>query len=1204
MKFLKIFCFEFIYQLRSISIWLYFVAVLSFAFLVVTENYSYDAREGYFLLNAPIVIAIVAVLSVVHWLLIGASVAGNAATRDVQTRMHSLIYTTPTSKAEYLGGRFFAAFALNLLTMLAIPLGILFSFYFSGIEAEILGPFRLVSYLTAFFYITVPNVFTATAIQFSVAALSRRIMGSYLGGVILFLSAYLCWMLLQNTGELQNLLDPMSFTPIMNHLNDWSPLERNTRLFVLEGSFLANRLLWLGISLGILTFTYFRFQLVLPETSRKQKPVKQLKSAITAQENLKWGTETTLPQVKGIYGFDTHLYQLYFLTRKAFIQIAKSGVGLPLLAVLALMMGMAAPGDGNLKARGVPFIPRTDQVLHYLTAPLTEPKFFWIIIALLTIYYAGELVWQERETRINEISNAAPVSEWVLFLSRFLGLSFVLVVWLVFVMMAGIVVQASIGGTTIEIGLYLSILFGLQLIDCLLFALLALFIHVLINQKFVGHLVALLVYGFIVFAAKLGVEHKLLIFGASPNWSYTDMVGFGNSLAPWLWFKWYWVVWAILLAVMAKLLWVRSREISLVSRVHLARRRFTLSTVLVAAISVGGIILLGSFILYNTHVVNDYTTASDAMEKRAMYEQRYGQYKNRPQPQLKRTSLNVEIYPKEQKVEIRSTYHLLNNSIVSIDSIYLSTAEGVQTNDIAFDRTARQILVDEKLGYRIYALAEPLHPGDSLQLSFEVRHTALGFTSNGADASVMSNGTNFKNYEWLPAIGYQPYRELSEVGQRKAYKLQARPEIPSLYDINARKDFPFRERISFEAIVGTDKGQIAVAPGLLRRTWTKGRRRYFHYVTDAPIRNEYTIFSANYAVYERQWKDTAIQIYHDPGQTHNLESMTRSIQASLDYYTQQFGPYPYKQIRFVSYPGYTINNHSTPATITTEEGFFLLNPKEDSRGFDFVTAVIAHEMAHQWWGGQLSPAQVEGAGLLSESLAWYSAMGVLEDKYGSEHLKKLLSFLREENENPRTRAALPLLQANDWYQYYRKGPFALYALSQYIGRNRVNGALRQLLANHQSGNSPRPTSLDLYRELQTVTPDSLQYVLQDLFKTNTFWELETEAATAKPIKGDKWQLTISLQANKLVVDSIGIETKLPMKDWVEIGVFAPAEQGKEIGKQLYLQKHLIKSGKQTIVVILQDRPATVGFDPNYLLIDWNVKDNYKGVMLKYTPETK
>lgn len=1198
MKFRRIFALEFSYQARRVAIWLYFAVLLGIAFLVVIGNFLPDARDGYFILNSPIVIAAVMAICSVKWLVIGASVAGDAAARDTQTRMYSLTFTAPASKAVYLAARFLAAFAINIVILLSIPAGILVAMQFSGVEGDLLGPFRVAAYLSPFIFLALPNVFFATAIQFSLATLSRRAMASYLGGAALFAASYIIWPLLPDAGKWGNLLDPMSFGPVLDHLsNDWSPLEKSTRLLLLEGSFLTNRLLWLCISLGILAFTYFRFQFVVP--GQIQNAGTDSEPALEAREKLNWGAGKALPKSRGTYGFATQLIQLRLITSKAFLQLAKSKAGIPLLAVLALLLGATIPG--NLKGRGEPLLPRTDFLLDLLTAPLTEPATFWIIIALLTIFYAGELVWRERETGLSEIANAAPVPEWVLLLGRFLALSLVLVVWLAFLMITGIVAQSAIGGSYPEIGLYLETLFGLQLVDCLLFVLLALFVHVLVNQKVVGHLVAFLAYGFIVFAANLGIEHRLLIFTSSPGWIYTDMAGYGSTLGPWLWFKCYWVAWALLLAVIVRLFWIRSRDGGLASRLHLARRRFTRSTAMVTAVAVGSILLFGSFIFYNTNVLHEYKSASEIKEQRATYEKLYRRYLNAPQPLLTGVNLQVEIYPKQRSVEIAGIYCLVNNNKVAIDSVHLATGAGVETSAIHFDQPAKEVLVDEENDHRIFVLTKSLRPGDSLRLTYQVKYKAQGFSNHGTETQVLDNGTSFRNIERLPAIGYQPYRELDEAGARKAYGLSPRPATPSLYNIEAREYAIFPEQISFEAVVGTDPDQKVVAPGTLRQSWTKNGRRYFHYVTDAPIRNEYSFFSANYAVHEGKWTPTpapgqevSIQVYNPQGLPENAERMLRSARASLDYYSKQFGAYPYRQLRFVAHPSYSFGNHAAPINITTEEGFFLLNPKADPRGFDLVTAVVAHEVAHQWWGNMLRQASIEGAGLLTESLAWYSAMGVLEDEYGSEHLQKLLGFLREENETPRTRAALPLLQANDWYQNYRKGPLALYGLSQYIGRDRVNGALRALLEKHRPGTQPRPTSLDLYRELKTVTPDSLQTLLHDLFEANTFWDLETETASAKP-KGKTWEVTINVHAQKLVVDSAGTETKLPMKDWVEIGVYAPAEEGKELGKRLYLQKHFINSGRQTIQITLQDKPAKVGFDPRNLLVDWNVIDNYKEV---------
>ncbi|GGK72262.1 ABC transporter permease/M1 family aminopeptidase [Rufibacter glacialis] len=1201
MKFRKIFHLEFTCQLRQVSTWGYFTVLLVLAFLFLTANYASDAREGYVLLNAPIVIAAVTVLCCVFWLLMGGAVAGDAAARDVQTRMFSLTYTSPASKAEYLGGRFLASFLLNVLILLAIPAGILLTLYGTGVEAEILGPFWPTAYFSSYFFLVLPNAFIATAIQFSLAALSRKAMASYLGGVILFVAAYGVGQVLDaSTGHrgLGTLVDPMGFTPVIGHLsNEWSPIEMNTRLLKLEGAFLVNRILWICLALGMLALTYYRFQFILPQTGRKQQRALPAGTTTAGLAWLTWERAESLPESRGTFSFKTNLHQLKRITSDSFWTLAKSRIGLLLLGFIALVVGLAMPG--NLKGKGVPLLPSTDQILTILAAPLTEPGKFWMLIFLLTIFYAGELVWRERETGLNHLSDAAPVPEWVLFLSKFLSLGLLLICGLVFLLFSGILAQIAMGGAQVEVGLYLQVLFGFQLVECLLFALLALVVHVVVHQKYVGHLVALLVFGCIMFASTLGLEHKLLIFGASPKWSYTSMGGFGASVEPWLWFKAYWVAWALLLGVGARLLWVRGREVSWKARLQLARHRFTWATALTTAGALGGILLFGGFVFYNTNVLHDYTSAFASAAQRAAYEQRYKPYQNAPQPRLTGVNLQVEMFPTQRAVEIQGTYLLVNKSQAPIDSVHLSTGASVETTAVTFGQPAKEVLTDEEHNHRIYALAKPLPPGDSLRLNFQVTYKAQGFSNNGADGQVVEKGIYFRNMEWLPVIGYLPYRELDEAAARKENGLAPRPATASLFDVEARRYAPFPEQIRFEAVVGTEANQQVVAPGTLRRTWTKDGRRYFHYATEAPIRNEYAFFSGKYAVQEGKWRNPAagpgqeviLQVFYPVGQTENPTRMVKSAKASLDYYTRQFGPYPHRQLRFVAHAGYGFGNHAAPINITAEEGFFLLNPKADERGFDLVTAVVAHEVAHQWWGNQLKQAYVEGAGLISESLAWYSAMGVLETTYGPSHKKKLLSFLREEYENPQTKAALPLLQADDWYQNYRKGPMALYAMSQYIGKDRVNGALRRLLQNHPPGKLPFPTSLDLYQELEAATPDSLQYLLQDLFQANTFWDLKTNQATVQQTKAGTWQVTLHVQARKEVVSEAGLEKEVPLKDWIEVGVYATSKPGEELGNPLYLQKHFIHSKQQTITVTVPGRPAQVGIDPNHLLIDWNTKDN-------------
>ena len=259
------------------------------------------------------------------------------------------------------------------------------------------------------------------------------------------------------------------------------------------------------------------------------------------------------------------------------------------------------------------------------------------------------VVWRERETGISEISGAAPVPEWVIFTGKFLGLTFILIIWLTLLMVAGILTQLRLGYHHFEMGLYLQILFGIQLTDYLLFALLAFFVHVIVNQKYMGHLVILMAYGYITFAPTLGIENKLLIYGSDTGWSYGDMNGFGSSLQPWLWFKLYWAAWALLLAVVARLLWVRSKETGFKSRLQLAIGRFKGFTIWTTVLSVCLIITAGGFIFYNNHILNDDDSASDQLARSVAYEKQFVRFEHMPQPAIVETKLHVDLFPKQKK---------------------------------------------------------------------------------------------------------------------------------------------------------------------------------------------------------------------------------------------------------------------------------------------------------------------------------------------------------------------------------------------------------------------------------------------------------------------------------------------------------------------------------------------------------------------------
>lgn len=1203
MKFWGIVRFELAYQARRPWPWLLFGVVFVLSYMMGRDQSLSDALHQEYFANAPFAVAKSTVIGGLVWLLAAAMIAGDAAARDVATGMYPLTYTSPIQKGEYLGGRFLAAFALNAGILLAVQAGILVAVSTPGLDPQVLGPFRPAAFLTAYAYIALPNAFAATAIQFLLSVRSGRAMAAYPASVFLvfvgfFVATLLDFFVRRGLGTL---FDPVGIHFVVEDLAHlWTTAEKSTRLLELQGSFLVNRVIWVGVGVGALALTYARFQFAHRFDRDTLKRVPGTHGEAPDPEH---GVALSLPRR---FSGGIHARQIFAIASDSLRAIARSWpgramlFGVPALTVLVVLVQM--------ESLGTPLIPTTARVLRELTGGLSagiaaEPS-RWVIIPLLVVFFAGELVWREREAGMGELSDTMPVPEWVPLLGKYLGLAFLLALFMAMLIAAGMLAQTILGHHDYRIGLYLRVLFGLQLPEYLVFAALALAVHVVVNQKYLGHLVAVLAYAFIaVLATLLGIEHHLLVYGSSPGWSYTDMRGFGVSLAPWVLFKLYWVAWAVLVLVAARLLWTRGNEQRLRARLREAGRRFTRATATVSVIAGAFAVVLGGFVFYNTNILNSYRSSGDMAERRAEYERRYRRYENVQQPDLTSAILRVEIYPEQRAAELSGSYVLVNRTVppVAIDSIHVATGLGAETRGLTFDRPATLRTSDAEHGHRMYHLEQPLQPGDSLRLQFDVRIAPRGFTNRGADPAVQPNGSYFTNDGSLPAIGYQWKRALLGPAERRKHGLEPRPLLSALSDQEADAALR-RGEIAFDAVVGTNSRQIAVAPGALRRTWTEGGRRYFHYTTSAPIGEQWDFFSADYAVREAQWNRVTTRIYHHPRHTLHVDGLLRSARASLEHYSRTFGPYRYDHLAIVERPGAPgTGAHAEPSLISHGEGiaFWIPRAREDRPRFDFPYAVMGHEMGHQW---SLPLALVEGLPFMAEGLAWYFSMDMVRETRGDWQLRRLMQFMRLPFPWAPIRRGEPLLRAMDPYQGYRKGPFALYAMSEYIGWDRVNGALRRLFRERAPSGGAPVTTLDLYRELRAATPDSLKPLLRDLFEVNTFWHLRVERVTASQLPDSTWQVRLDVRARKSAYDTAGSERAVPMDDFVEIGVFAEGEPSDALGRPLYRQKQRIRSGNQTITVTVRGRPVLAGVDPFHLL-DWEESeedDNIEGVQIEAT----
>lgn len=229
---------------------------------------------------------------------------------------------------------------------------------------------------------------------------------------------------------------------------------------------------------------------------------------------------------------------------------------------------------------------------------------------------------------------------------------------------------------------------------------------------------------------------------------------------------------------------------------------------------------------------------------------------------------------------------------------------------------------------------------------------------------------------------------------------------------------------------------------------------------------------------------------------------------------------------------------------------------------------------------------------------------VMEHTYGPASVHRLLRYelhryLAGRSSERVREMPLALAGGDQDYIYYHKGALAFYALSDYLGEDKVNAVLRAFLARHRFTGPPFPTSRDLIADLRAATPARLQHVITDLFETITLWNFQVEDATAKRRPDGRYDVQLRLAASKVRADPLGRETAIPIDDDVDVGVFGAASGGDPLGTPLVVRKYHLTQ-PITIVTLTVDRdPVRAGLDPYNKLIDRAPDDNVSPVMIAH-----
>jgi ABC-2 type transport system permease protein len=1202
----EIFRFEIHYRIRQYNTYLYFIILLLFS--IVAVDFMFEGGQlGPLKRNAPIIIARTMGIMAALTLMIPSMLMGVAVLRDFDHRMESLLFVNPIKKRDYLLGRFLGSFVILVFIFTAIPLGMMIGDGMPWHDPDKLIPFDCWHYLQPFLFLVVPTLFFGGALFFVTGALSRKLLIVYIQGFF-FLIVYLLAINLVKSAEdpfVTGLLEPFTFQTVLIATSSWNVNERNAAMVPLTGILLYNRLLW--IALGMLALAighyFFPFRVVRDKASKKRQ-----QAGKTEDESLYSSEPVPTPLVLPQTGSRASIVQLFHLTLFSCKSIVTA---ISFWAIVLCGAGILFINSFNLStAYGVNNVPAT----YLIVGELVElTAIFFVAIVL---FYSGELVWKERDNRIHLLVDTLLISNLASLSGKFLGLMLVLVLLIFTMIGTGMLFQSLHGYYDFELTIYFAAFFVEVFPFLFLLGIVCFVSQVLVNNKYLAHLVVLIFIAISTFGLRLlGLDHGLITFGGSLLPPYSDMNGYGHFLKPYLWFKVYWISFSVLLFMMAVLLSVRGTEAGF-------RRRWRHSRILLTSpvkrISVAAMIVLivaGGYIFYNTNILNRYASRSTQQEYRAEYEQLLKPFTSLAQPRIAAVYLNLDLYPGKREYSVEGQYILFNPGEKAIHEIHIQKLPGdqVELEYLTIEGGAIPDSTYIRFGYHILKLQQSLQPGDSLKMKFRQHFTAAGFTEN-PNAFVVYNGTFLDSYHF-PTIGYNQDIELEDAAIRAESGLKPQPGSAKINDPAALlegKSNGDGEEIDFEIIVSTDSNQSVVAPGNLKETWTKQGRRYFHFASGKPISNFYAIVSARYEVLRERWhpdkESIDLEIYYHPGHTFNLDRMMNGMKQSLDYYSKHFAPYQYQQMRIAETPVYHGRGQSFPGLISIAENVGFIMDIDDETDMDMPFYIAAHEMAHQWWGDQVNPANVQGKTMLSESLAQYSALMVFKKAFSAEKVNKLLrwnmgQYLKSRSGKASQEGPLALVGSGQEYIHYRKGMINLHALQHYLSEDSVNSALQRFIRDWNSYTGLKkqytdryPTTNDLLDYFREVTPDSLQYIIQDLFTSVILYDNKLRHADYKKVSEKQYSVTVTLDMKKMQMDSLGNERSTAINDWVELGVYTKDEHGKE--NLMLLKKVKINSAQATLKLSVPQKPTKIVLDPHLLFIDKNMTDNEKSPQAK------
>ncbi len=551
-------------------------------------------------------------------------------------------------------------------------------------------------------------------------------------------------------------------------------------------------------------------------------------------------------------------------------------------------------------------------------------------------------------------------------------------------------------------------------------------------------------------------------------------------------------------------------------------------------------------------------------------------------PDTAAVEVTLEIDPGERWMRSTGNMRLVNRHDEPMVAIPLTAGQAWE--DLTWTLDGQDYVPEDRSGLHLFTPEEPLAKGQVVDIgfAFEARDDRGTVNGGGSPEFIQPSGVVLTAFRpsFVPVVGWS---DGIGVDEDNSYEPRDWPEDfhegVTASAFGSGQPFTTKVRITGPA----DFLFNSVGVKTLDELGADGRRTV-EWVSDHPVRM-FNLVGGRFE--ERLGEGTAV--YHSRRHPYNVEEMGRALDASRRWYSEWFGEYPWETLKLSEFPALATYAQGFATNITFSEGIgFLTRSGEHDTAF----AVTAHEAAHQWWGNLVTPGLGPGGNILSEGMAHYSTILLLEQVEG---LRARIAFCEQIEDNygnsrvvddERAMVATDGSRGTDQTVMYDKGGWVFWMLDRQLGRQAMLRGLKAFQIRYRK-NRDHPVLQDFLAVMRDVAPDRQAF---DDFTRTWFHEVGVPefslAEGRRSGSGEHWVATVRVKNKGNLAVPVELAAVRGADRFVETdGAWVESAEWQAARKTIEVDP----GRSRTITIACDFEPERILVDPDALLLMLNRK---------------